>query len=417
MKRKNHLVLFGVLLLALINLSPSLPETAQTGPRQEPDEGTAERRGGESQQPLRDIEVYTMMGTSEFKVLQTLNEEYQQRSGAVVNLVNIAPEQAYKTYREAYAAGREPDVLMLDGAWVADFASSGRLLPADLYEGGVAAASDSLPISAASVEWNGYRWGVPLDFDPYGVVWNPKQFAETSGELPQNMEEWRKWEENLLSTPEEEKEGESTTEPVVGFPSGDVRAFAALIALWKGTEEEKSEQTLDEALALADRLRGRTYLSGVSAQSGQLPSDFRTLVESDEVPLAVDRLSRLGSEETSTLRLAPIASSFKTAALRCLGITANTDRSRESSLWIAYITGHETQSSWYESTGHLPMLRVIYDEPASFSLQRWLPDAQVSRSAADSKKTAAREGSWSRSLDRFYEGTLGIDALSGFFQP
>ncbi|MEJ8304240.1 extracellular solute-binding protein [Saccharibacillus sacchari] len=406
MKRKNHLVLFGVLLLALINLSPSLPETAQTGPRKEPDEEAAALRGGESRQPLREIEVYTMMGTSEFEFLQALNEEYQQRSGAVVNLVNIAPEQAYKTYREAYATGREPDVLMLDGAWVADFASSGRLLPADLYEGGVVAASDSLPISAASVEWNGYRWGVPLDFDPYGVVWNPKRFTATSGELPRNIEEWKTWEEN-----------ESAVKTIVGFPGGDVRAFAALIALWKGTEEEQSEQSLEEALALADRLRDRTYLNGVSAQSGQLPSGFRTLVESDELPLAVDRLSRLGSEETSTLRLAPIASSFKTAALRCLGIAANSDRSRESSLWIAYITGHETQSSWYQSTGHLPMLRAIYDEPASLSLQRWLPDAQVGRSSADSKKTAAREGSWSRSLERFYEGTLGIEGLSAFFQP
>lgn len=417
MKRKNHLVLFGVLLLALINLSPSLPETSQTGPRQEPGEGTAARRGGESRQPLREIEVYTMMGTSEFKVLQALNEEYQQRSGAVVNLVNIAPEQAYKTYREAYADGREPDVLMLDGTWVADFASSGRLLPADLYEGGVAAASDSLPISAASVEWNGYRWGVPLDFDPYGVVWNPDKFTATSGELPQNTEGWRKWEESLLPASEQNEAGERNAEPVVGFSNGDVRAFAALIALWKGTDEKESEQSLDEALALAEHLKNRTYLSGMSVQDGQLPSDFRTLVDSGELPLAVDRLSRLGSEKTSISRLSPIASSFKTAALRCFGIAANTDRSRESSLWIAYITGHETQSSWYESTGHLPMLRAIYDEPASFSFQRWLPDAQVGRSMADSKKAAAREGSWSRSLHRFYEGTLGVEGIARFFQP
>lgn len=414
MKRKNHFVLFGILLLALINLSPSLPETSQTGPRQEPDEGSAALRGGESRQPLREIEVYTMMGTSEFNVLQALNEEYQQRSGAVVTLVNIAPEQAYKTYREAYAAGREPDVLMLDGAWVADFASSGRLLPADLYEGGAGAASDSLPISAASVEWNGYRWGVPLDFDPYGVIWNPEQFTTTAGELPQNLEEWKSWEKSLLSASEK---AENATKPVVGFSNGDVRAFAALIALWKGTEQEESEQSLDEALALADHLRDRTYLHGVSVQSGQMLSDFRTLVESDELPLAVDRLSRLGMQDTPISRLAPIASSFKTAALRCLGIAADTDRVRESSLWIAYITGRENQSSWYESTGHLPMLRAIYDEPAYLSLQRWIPDAQVGRSAADSKKTAAREGSWSRSLDRFYEGTLGIDGLAEFFQP
>lgn len=414
MKRKNHFVLFGVLLLALINLSPSLPETSQTGPRQEPDEGAAALRGGESQQPLREIEVYTMMGTSEFEVLQALNEEYQQRSGAVVTLVNIAPEQAYKTYREAYAAGREPDVLMLDGAWVAEFASSGRLLPADLYEGGVVAASDSLPISAASVEWNGYRWGVPLDFDPYGVIWNPKQFTTTSGELPRNAEEWRSWEESFLSNSEEV---ENAARPIVGFSSGDVRAFAALIALWKGAEGEETEQSLDEALALAEQWRGRTYLNGMSVQSGQLPSDFRMLVESDELPFAVDRLSRLGSKDTPTSRLAPIVSSFKTAALRCFGIAANTDRSRESSLWIAYITGHETQSSWYDSTGHLPMLRAIYDEPAYLSLRRWLSDAQVGRPTTDSKKAAAREGSWSRSLDRFYEGKLGIDGLAGFFQP
>ncbi|GGN96619.1 ABC transporter substrate-binding protein [Saccharibacillus kuerlensis] len=415
-------MLFGILLLALINLSPSLPETTPPGPQQESGGESAMLRGGEAERSLRAIEVYTMMEKEEFAALQAINREYEQFSGSTVLLVNLAPEEAYKTYREIYASGKEPDVVMLDGAWVADFAAAGRLLPADLYEAGVAAPSDLLPLTAAAVEWNGYRWAVPLDFDPYGAVWDPGSFQATSGELPQTEEAWREWEKELSNSREDQETPSSSK--VLGLPGGDARAFASLIALWGGTSRGESGEKVDRALKLADELRTRTYLPHVSTQEGQENNVLRMKVESGELDLAVDRLSRLGSEGSS-VRISPLPFAMQTASLRCLGITANTDRSREASLWIAYITGRDTQNDWYSSTGHLSALRAVFDESDNNNtdLLRWLPDPQFvsgtdgTAETADPKREAARESSWSRSLIRFYEGEIGPDKLAAYLLP
>lgn len=446
MKRKNHFVLFGILLLALINLSPSsLPVTSNSGSPRGSEDGTAALLAAESERPLRAIEVYSMMGAEEFKVLQAVNEEYQRRSGAVVTLVNLAPDQAYKTYREAYAAGREPDVLMLDGAWVAEFAAAGRLLPADLYESNVAAAADSLPLPADSVEWNGYRWAVPLDYDPYGIAWNPDRFAATSGGLPQNQQAWQAWEKSQIQAADPRRSSESkpsrdedasearvpksagsaSSNEVIGLPRGDVRAFSALMALWKGQEEGSNAERVKRALQLADGLRTYTYLYDLSLTGGHAPANLRNKVESGQLALAVDRLSRLGAENLSASRVAPLAGPIETASLRCFGIAADTERSREASLWIAYTTGRSTQSDWYALTGHLPVLRSAYEEPANAPLLRWIPDLQALRAETENeagtgrnaKKTASREIAWSRSLDRFYKGQLDANGLAAYFLP
>ncbi|MCQ4086122.1 extracellular solute-binding protein [Saccharibacillus sp. JS10] len=418
LKRKKHFILFGILLLALINLSPSLPDKSQTGLRQQPSEKENEIQKAKSEQPLRDIEVYVMMDDQEFQALQTLNKNYEQQTDTVVSLVNIASEQAYKTYREAFAAGREPDVLMLDGTWVADFASSGRLLPIDLYEGGMAAASDSLSVSNASVEWNGYRWAVPLDLDPYGVIWNPEHFAETSGDLPEDTEAWNVWAEQQvtrLAQSGSESQSESVSKSILGFPDGDVRAFAALVSLWNNHKSEEAKQSGLAALELADQLRPYTQFEEMSAQERQMPSSFQYAVQSGELSLAVEPLSRISDEETSTMRVMPI-SSIETISLRGLSITASTDRSREASLWISYMTKLETQQSWYETTGHLPVLRAIYEQPSFTAFQRWLPTEPIERSAIESQITANFESSWSRSLKSFYAGDENYQSLLRFFQ-
>jgi len=443
LKRKNHLVLFGILLLALINLSPSsLPVTSSTGSPRDNEDRSASLRKGESERPLREIEVYTMMGAQEFEALKKVNEDYQRRSGAVVTLVNIAPEQAYKTYQEAYVSSREPDVLMLDGAWVAEFAAAGRLLPADLYESNVSAAADSLPLPADSVEWNGYRWAVPLDFDPYGIAWNPDRFAATSGGLPQNQQAWQTWGQTLVPSKEGQdlpetklshNEGAESGSPVsassksspfnerIGLPAGDIRAFTALIALWKGNEEGEHPERVGRALQLANGLRTHLYLQKTSSVDGHSPTTLRSKVESGELVLAVDRLSRLGAENLSVSRVAPLSGPSENASLRCFGITADTDHSREASSWIAYVTGRAAQNEWYSLTGHLPVLRAVYDQPANARLLRWLPNLQAlhASSAAErnAKKTASREYSWSRSLDRFYKGQLDADGLTAYFLP
>ncbi|MDO3409194.1 extracellular solute-binding protein [Saccharibacillus sp. CPCC 101409] len=432
MKRKNVFVLFGVLLLALINLSPSLPEASTPKRTGEPGHSSAGPGGREAERPLRDIEVYTMMEPSEFAALKQLNERYEQRSGTKVELKNIPPGRAYKAYKEAYAAGREPDVLMLDSGWVARLAASGSLLPADLYGGGGAAASDSLGLPASAVEWNGYRWAVPLDLDPYAAAWNPDKFASDAGALPSENEAWEKWEEGLEGKPAEQEAGSATGAEarqtaaadsadgsLIGLPGGDGRAFAALLALWGATFADGADEPTVQAIERADRLRGRTYVADST------DSNLLAKAESGELSLVIDRLSNLEKAERSAVRTAPLpAAAAGTAAMRSLGIAADTQHAREASLWIAYITGGESQEDWFELTGHLSALRGVYDDSQRAELLRWLPDADSGRNsagaaaaAAESKKIAARQNAWARSFGSFYEGKLDVEGLTEALFP
>lgn len=78
---------------------------------------------------------------------------------------------------------------MLDGHSIYDLATRGYLLPVDIYQS--VPGSTPLPMLIPQMQWNGYNWGVPLDIDPYVLVYSPERLAGMGvAEVPGSLEQW-----------------------------------------------------------------------------------------------------------------------------------------------------------------------------------------------------------------------------------
>lgn len=134
--------------------------------------------------------IRVSLSSLEFSVLQRISQNYSLSSGVSVQLTNVdAEEDGAAQVREELTVGDSPDIVMLDGHSIFDLASRGYLLPVDIYQS--VPGSTPLTMLIQQMQWNGYDWGVPLDIDPYVLVYSPQRLAEwgLSG-APSSLEEW-----------------------------------------------------------------------------------------------------------------------------------------------------------------------------------------------------------------------------------
>ncbi|GJM81320.1 hypothetical protein HMSSN139_38160 [Paenibacillus sp. HMSSN-139] len=183
MKRKNHWVLFAILLLALINLSPS-EETTLVRPE---DRGEAQPVTPPEAQTLQEtghIQVAVQMNESDFHRLEEMNRQFTVSHPVEVDLVNVPVEESYASFqRQLMKLGESPDILLLDNVWIRRFAAEGYLLPTEGYYSG-SLSGEVLSASLIPNEWNGYVWGVPLDVDPYVLVYDADKLKLLGLERP-----------------------------------------------------------------------------------------------------------------------------------------------------------------------------------------------------------------------------------------
>ncbi|MDU2241150.1 MAG: extracellular solute-binding protein, partial [Paenibacillus sp.] len=183
MKRKNHWVLFAILLLALINLSPSEEMTLD---RPE-DRGEAQPVTPPEAQTLQEtghIQVAVQMNESDFRRLEDMNRQFTVSHSVEVDLVNVPAEESYASFqRQLMKLGESPDILLLDNIWIRRFAADGYLLPTEGYYSG-SLSGEVLSASLIPNEWNGYVWGVPLDVDPYVLIYDAAKLKQLGMERP-----------------------------------------------------------------------------------------------------------------------------------------------------------------------------------------------------------------------------------------
>ncbi|MFD1904835.1 hypothetical protein ACFSQ7_13515 [Paenibacillus rhizoplanae] len=56
------------------------------------------------------------------------------------------------------------------------------------------------------MQWNGYNWGVPLDIDPYVLVYSPERLAGLGfAEVPASLEQWNELLVRLKQEPEKNR--------------------------------------------------------------------------------------------------------------------------------------------------------------------------------------------------------------------
>ncbi|WJH33067.1 extracellular solute-binding protein [Paenibacillus sp. CC-CFT747] len=147
------------------------------------------------------------MTPAEFQVLQEQTAQYMQaHEGTTITLENIPGAEVYAKLKKASQMGEAPDAMLLDNAWIQEFAALGFLKPLD-DRLSTEQQSQRIPSMMNQVKWNGYLWGIPRDVDPYVLIWNKKAAAEGKVEhAPLNREEMIQWNKTFLK-PEEGRYG------------------------------------------------------------------------------------------------------------------------------------------------------------------------------------------------------------------
>lgn len=190
LKRKNYWLLFAVLLLALTSLSPSMELNTDHGsypPRQPLDQ--SERPPSGEAGEIQSLQIRVSLSTEEFSVLEQISKEYTLSSGVDVNLKNVEAEDGGAQIQQELTVGTSPDIVMLDGHSIYDLATRGYLLPVDIYQS--VPGSTPLTMLIPQMQWNGYNWGVPLDIDPYVLVYSPERLAVLGvAEVPASLAQW-----------------------------------------------------------------------------------------------------------------------------------------------------------------------------------------------------------------------------------
>ncbi|WP_110932154.1 ABC transporter substrate-binding protein [Paenibacillus bouchesdurhonensis] len=375
MKRRNHWVLFAILLLALINLSPSKQSTLIRNEEGTIPEPVALPNPKEVQEPGR-FRVAVQMNEGEFLRLQQMNYEYMNQSADQVELVNISSGESYLTLQQQFELGESPDVLLLDNDWIRKFASSGYLMPAERYYSSPL-SGEVLGASLAQNEWNGYIWGVPFDTDPYVFAYNPDLIKELGLEQPpKSADDW----DRILSAFKKQSRISNLLAADLSEP------YAALSLLWQfgGNTATGSPSIFEitEGMQRGIRLLEeiRPYLLRYHVEAKPSPSIWKRMYDG-EVAICLTRASEIRNGQHPRME-AFIPEPGNTGKAmwsygRSFVVSAKSSNAEAAGTWIEEMTTAGKQREWHEITGHMPVLKSLYFDFERNKIPAWVPASLV----------------------------------------
>ncbi|MFD1176034.1 extracellular solute-binding protein [Paenibacillus puldeungensis] len=398
MKRKNHWVLFAILLLALINLSPS-EETAQVlsdndgdvQPMTPPQRVTLQEKGH--------IQVAVQMDESDFLYLQKMNQQFMEDHLIQVELVNIPPEKRYATYqKEQLKLGNSPDVLLLDNGWIRRFAADGYLLPTESYFSG-SLSGEVLSASLTPNEWNGYVWGVPMDTDPYVYVYNPTLLKQYGIEHPpDSAEAWG----TLFALYHKQP----FAQHLLALNFDDPNAVMTL--LWQmGGGLKPGEQDgslfamtgeLQNSLQRLEQIRPILWNARLASTAAE---DLWNQFYNGDVAFILTKASEAKKHQfpRASISFPKLKQDRMTTWIggRSYVVSSQTQNPEAAGLWISAMTSQQNQLRWYEFTGNLPVIKTIYYDPDMSDLPKWVPASLP----AGSGISMPAEASLPRKMEKF----------------
>lgn len=377
MKRKNHWVLFAILLLALINLSPSNTSTPPHSDRTGEFE-PAQPKALETEQEPKSLKVAVQMTESEFSRLQQMNSKISDELDIDVELTNFPYESDYTSVQNELRLGEAPDVLLLNNIWVRRFAAEGFLSPTESYYSG-SLTGELLTASLAPGEWNGYMWSVPMDADTYVWVVDKHRIEDAGLSLPDNAKKWKQ-----LISAYEEKQGI----PYL-FALDFSDPYAVLSLLWQlsgNDEDDKTggaflpEDTMEQAVLSIEGIR-HLLLDLEGAELKELSS---SLMEGKAM-FALVRWSDVAALMDAGMDIVYPNLDDPTAGWmwidgRSYVVSAQSANKDAAGQWIAAMTDQSAQRQWYEETGKLPVLKTIYYQSTRGGLPAWIPASFVNNS-------------------------------------
>lgn len=384
MKRRNLGLLFAILLLALINLSPSassnitdLEDRREIHPVTVPDQKT--------EQESSRIKVGVIMQEEEFQHLQQMNREFMAEHPIQVELLNIPSEEAYSALQVQLQLGDAPDVILLDNVWIRRLSTLGYLLPTESYYTR-SLTGEVVSASLSQNEWNGFVWGVPVDIDPYVFVYDPLNLQELGiNQFPNSPEEWN----DLIQV------FQSQTQIPYLFAFDYDDPYTVLSLLWQlgGRSDEpdsvKGPSRFEPNVELEAMVQRLTTLLPVSfnlGQSGEMLFGVESKLLSGEALITVIPSSAVKKKKYSRMEVTfPTQESLRSSLWingRSYVVSSQTDHKEAVGTWISAMTSSIYQREWYEVTGYFPVMKTMYYERSS-NLPEWTPFSLVQGAGED----------------------------------
>lgn len=382
LRRKNYWLLFAVLLLSLTSLSPSMELDTDEGaypPRQPLNQ--SERPPSGEQGDEQSLTIRVSLSSLEFNVLQLISNNYSLSSGVSVQLTNVDTEDGAAQVREELTVGDSPDIVMLDGHSIFDLASRGYLLPVDIYQS--VPGSTPLTMLIPQMQWNGYDWGVPLDIDPYVLVYSPQRLAELGlSAAPSSLEEWN----GLLGRLNAE---ETKERYMLAMDTRNPYGYAAVLQSMGGGVLSMTEAQA----AWTEAARGYFYLTS------RFNQEIWDMLQDGKLAVAAVPLSEWKKHGNSTLRVqAPQEQKgkniYEAIHSRFFALPAQSGSPEAAVKWLAYVTSSSAQLEWLENTDRLPALDELYRSGLS-EISRLPFDSGVFLTE-DNAPGPDSEGEWSR---------------------
>lgn len=221
----------------------------------ENDPSLDEARQNESKQELK---IAVSMDTFEYLKLVALGYEFEEYNKHIkLEIDAIEKHEAYEYYKRASQLGDAPDIMLLDNAWINEFAALSYLAQLDDALASTMSEIQVAPVNAQA-RWNGFQWAVPKEIDPYVIAWNKERFAEHGLEqFPKNTNDLLILNQ-MLSNSETGQEG-------LYINLQEPYAFITLVAMLEQSwEDEYGELTFPNDVLLVNRLEYLLY-------SGQAP--------------------------------------------------------------------------------------------------------------------------------------------------
>ncbi|MGG0823204.1 extracellular solute-binding protein [Paenibacillus turicensis] len=365
MKRSNYGVLFAVLLLALINLSPSnsMKNIAQEEDRDDqmivPSREQAKDEGK--------IKVAVQMKHSEFVALQQMNQLFMQNHDFEVELINSELDPTYRKLQSQLELSEAPDVLLINNEWVRHFASQGFLLPTDRYYSG-SLNGELLTSALAQNEWNGYMWGVPLDVDPYVLVYNSNALKKLGLTLPPTTQQgWNELIYNFLN--------QNQIPYLLSYDYND--PYASLTLLWQLTAEPTDGNKLFELTeAVKATFQQLESMRPILLDSEEQSSEkLWKLCYDEKLLFYLTRASEANGRNDKVISIYYPQQSDKPRSLwqhgRSYVVPTQSANAKKAGEWIAAMTSLQDQSRWFQASSHLPVNKSQYSK----QLPSWVPSS------------------------------------------
>jgi arabinogalactan oligomer/maltooligosaccharide transport system substrate-binding protein len=302
------------------------------------------------------------MNEMEYAALLDFIAQFEKKNPKIqIDVTNVAPAKGqtyYDTLKLHAQLGKMADLTMMDSNWVEEFAALGYLN--DLDDHYIQVPAENYVASLlAPLKWNGFYWGVPLDFDPYVLVYQNKMVAQVGFHEPAgNLLKWQIQIDKLNAIKNRKFES-------LYVNADDPYQLLVLDAdiLQKaikpqGTNSQQLEvripRSVDPEQLWGDFHAGR-WLFMITPLSEALHH------QSKDVPVTITTIPQQPTVVNNEGLL------FEG---RSMVMSANTPYRKDALKWIQFISDKHELALWYASTNQLPSMIASYQ---STKIQTYVP--------------------------------------------